>query len=337
MRTLALVACLSLSVCLLVLVSSPLAGAVAPKKAASAAAGSATDEGTTPAAETATKSADAPADQPQQSRIEKEVLASETKWMALQTQEMTLSTGIMGAQMQANQLVTDPPDKVAEKFAKPGGGLSANMAQYKQIMLKAAQQYAAFDNQLAAVLKSLKFTDHEKESAPADLKTRLDAAIAKYTAKHRTILERVAEIYDRVAEYRPALQAYTADYQLIPEKERAKEKKLIEKLGDLSDKCGDFKNAVLYYKILFDATPEAQRWKNWQFNEKFADVLVRAGDPADALQIYQQTLAAMDANTKKDHGKSFQQKISSLGGTTPTPPKAATATPAATAGGGKHW
>ena len=334
MRALPLVVFLGLSVCLIAVWSGPGSGAVAPKKAATPAATEAPGGADGPPAEETTpagKGAGQPADQPQQSRIEKEVSAAEAKLMTVQTQEMTLSTNLMAAQLQANQLVADP-GRINEKFAK--GTITPGMAQYKQVMLRCAQQYASLDNQVLTILKSLKALDRERDAAPAEMQARLEAIVAKYQAKHRSCLERLGELYDRVGEFRLALQAYLAVFQMIPEKDRAKERKLIEKIASLYEHCGDFRNALGFYRIIWDATAERDRIRDGQLCDRLCNMLDKTGDFQDELALYRQRL---DNTTDGNARKGFQDRITALEKKLGISAKGPATTPAPTGGGKRYW
>ena len=247
-----------------------------------------------------------------EARLEKQIASIEDRMMSLQEEELNLSMKIMQARQKANEGVENP-GKVAEKLAKGESG--KGLRQYKAIMVSCARQLQAFGAKLQPLLKQVKALQPDREKAPEPLKARIDTVTARVESKHRTNLEKVAQMYEQCAEFRAALSINLSIYKSIPANQRAKEAVLIETIGELYNKAGDPKNALLFYKSLFEAKNPKDRYKDRKLGMTVAALYVKCGDKRSAVQLYQALLNALarDKRTEKE-GKELQKKIEEIAG-----------------------
>ena len=247
-----------------------------------------------------------------EARLEKQIAAIEDRMMSLQEDELNLSMKIMQARQKATEGVENP-GKVAEQLAKGGGG--KGLRQYKIIMVSCARQLQAYGAKLQPLLKQVKALQPDREKAPEPLKARIDMVTARVESKHRTTLEKVAQIYQQSAEFRAALGIYLSIYKSIPANQRAKEAVLIETIGESYSKAGDPKNALLFYKSLFEAKDPKSRYTDRKLGMKVADLYVRCGDKRSAVQLYQAMFNALPTNKRTEkEGQELQNKIEAIGG-----------------------
>ncbi len=247
-----------------------------------------------------------------EARVEKQIASIEERMMLLQEQELNLSMKIMQARQKASEGVENP-GKIAEKLAKGESG--KGLRQYKAIMISCARQLQAFGAKLQPLLKSVKVLQRDREKAPEPLKARIDTVTARVESKHRTNLEKVAQIYKQCAEFRAALGIYLSIYKSIPANQRAKDTVLTETIGELYDKGGDPKNALLFYKSLFEAKSPKTRYNDRKLGMKVAELYAKCGDKRSAVQLYQALFNALpkDKRTEKD-GQELLKKIEGIEG-----------------------
>jgi len=241
--------------------------------------------------------------------IEKQVEAIESRMATLQEEELNLSVRIMQAQQKANEGLKEPA-KVTERLAKGEG--AKELRQYKAIMLSCAGQLQAFDGKLLPLLKSVKALQQDRAKASEALKARIDTVTARVEAKHRTTLEKVANLYERCAEWRAAFGIYSKLYGEIPEAERVKNTFMTEKMAELCDKVGDPKMSLLLYRTLFEAKSVKDRYKDKALGEKVAKAYERCGDFMSAYKVYKALLDAIPRDKQEKDGKGLRDRMQEL-------------------------
>jgi hypothetical protein len=228
--------------------------------------------------------------------------------------------------------------KIRQELEK--GSKKAEHLQYRAAVEAVAGQYRALAERCGRIVNMTKTLERDREKAPADVQARIDAVSKLAADKYRSLLGKVAELYDKCADAKNALAAYQSIYQMtpeakrdrpmkqkladlckkvgdarnaaalykailesIPENERYKDRKLVEDAAAACKDAGDLRTALLLYKALWDAIPEKDRAKDWALGEKLADLCEKAGDRRSALQVYQMCYDAMSDTDKKDKKK----------------------------------
>ena len=281
-------------------------------------------------------------------RIETQLESVESRMISLQEQEFTLTMQIMQAQQKAQQGLKEP-GKAAEQLANGERGKA--LLEYKAVMISWAGQLQAFDGRLFPLQKTVAGLQRDRDKAPEVLRARIDAVAGRVEGKHRTNLEKIANMYEQVAEWRGALGIYLKMYKDIPEARRKTDWGMITKLADLYEKLGDNRNALLLYKGVLDAKKEKERFndknlcdkigglyskmgdyrsalaiykghfetipKKGRYNDrdiggKLADLYVKTGDPRTALTLYRSLYDAIPQDKKDSDGKDIHGKIKEI-------------------------
>jgi len=242
-------------------------------------------------------------------RVEKQIEAIQSRMMALQEQEFSLNMKVMETQQTANKGV-ESPAKAAEQLAK--GAKTKGLKEYKALLVSCAQQVQAFDGKLFPLVKAAAGLEKDRPQVPDKLKARIDEVVNRVNSKHRSNLEKVAQLYELTAEWRGALGVYTKIQKDMPEAQRAKDTALIRKIADLSDKCGDYRNSLAGYKSLFDAKNPKERFNDRDLGEKLADAYEKCGDAKAAYAIYKGLLEALPKDKRDTDGKGIKDKMEKL-------------------------
>jgi len=243
-------------------------------------------------------------------RVEKQLESIQSRMLALQEQEFNINLKVMDAQQRANKCVENPGNAASE-IAK--GGKNPKLREYKSIMLTCAQQLQAFDGKLAPLLKSLAALERDRAAVPDNVKARIDEVASRVRSKHRTNLEKIANVYEQTAEWRPALTIYLGFYKEKPEAERLKDRTLSEKIADLYDKSGDPRNALAIYKGLFEGKKPNERYNDRGLGEKLGDAYEKCGDLKAAFTTYKGLLDALPKDKRDTDGKGLQEKMENVG------------------------
>jgi hypothetical protein len=278
-------------------------------------------------------------------KIEKQVANVQERMTALQQEEFTVSMAAMKAQQAAQG--TEDPNKIRDELAK--GNHKREYLEYKAACENAAQQYQALAEKYLRVVNMVKTLERDREKAPAELQPKIDELSRRAQDKYRSLLEKVADLYDKCAGYKMALQIYLTLYQAVPEDKR--DRALKEKIADLYEKVGDLKNAAALYKAIFDSLPEKSRFKDkkiceklgglyekaddlrsalaiykgfWDalpagdrgkergMGEKLGDLLDKGGDPRSSLEVYKVCYESIPADKRENDGKTLRNKIYNL-------------------------
>ncbi|MBL7139424.1 MAG: hypothetical protein ISS74_00795 [Planctomycetes bacterium] len=236
--------------------------------------------------------------------ISKKIQVIDERLSALQQQEFALMGKIMEMQQKANSLVDDP-SKVPGRLAK--GDRSGDLMKFKAFIVASAQQVQRFDAQFLPLIKQVQQLQQKTQDAPEPIKVQVEGVASRVMGKHRTNLEKIANLYEQAGEWRPALAHYLQVYAMIPESERLKENELTESIADMYHRLGDYKHSLALYKALFEAKPEKQRYSDTKFAEKVADAFLQGGDPKTALEMYRQVHDKI--SDKDEKGKRERARI----------------------------
>ena len=278
-----------------------------------AAAEKAPDKAPDPSTPPATAGKDEPAKTSGQegatAKIEKQINSMQDRMSELQTQEFKISTEVMRIQMAAQQaLGTIAPDKARDDLAK--GATKKELVDYRAALVNCAGQWKGFADRYMSVVRTGRGLEAMREKAPPELQTKIDEVARKAEDKYRTLMERVADLYEKVGDYRSALQINLSLYQAVPENKRAGERQLKEMIATLYERVGDGRNALTMLKGIMDGLPEKDRYKDKKLAERVAGLYEKAGDTRTAFQILK---AAVEAVPEKDRYSKERKMAEHLG------------------------
>jgi tetratricopeptide (TPR) repeat protein len=242
-------------------------------------------------------------------RIEKQMGAVQDRMTELQNEEFKVSMGIMQAQQKATQALKDPA-KAPDELAK--GNKTRELLEYRNVMVQAAQAWQGFAEKFQRCVNMMKALERDREKAPADLQAKIDELNNKVDAKYRSLLEKAADCYDKVAEFRSALGIYLAIFQSIPEAKRATEKDLMLKIAGLYGKAGDVRNALATYQNALAGVPEKERFKDKKTGEQLANLYEKAGDLKSAFLTLKGTYEAVPEKDRYTKEKGLGEKLGGL-------------------------
>ncbi len=236
-------------------------------------------------------------------RVEKQIESIESRMMLLLEEELNLSIRISRAQQKANAGLKDP----SKAAVRPSKGEKA-----KAIMLYCAKQRQACDAKLLPLLKSVKALQRDREKAPEALKVRIDVVTARIEGKHRANLEKIANLYERCAEWRAALGIWSKLYGEMPENERVKNTVMTEKMAELCGKVKDFKRVLMLYRSLFEAKSVKDRYRDRKLVEKVAKAYEQCGDFRSAYRLYKALHDAIPRDKREKDGKGLRARMKEM-------------------------
>ena len=280
----------------------------------------------------------APAQPPPQEvavkNIEKLLNSARNKMNDFQKEEFQIEMASIKSQGTALQAVKNPKNATAD-IAK--NKMTPEVKAYRDVVLAAAREWHGFQQRYSAIIgRTIKSLEREKPDAPANLQADIDSYVSKFNDKNRTLLMKVAGLYETAADYQGALGVLAAAYQDMPEDKRAGAQDLKMKMADLYSKAGDHAGALAAYKSILDAKPEKDRYKDAKLCEKLGDEYKATGDLKAALDLYKHALSAMSGAKPAKGAKankaaeSLQKKIADLEKKVGPPAPASTPAPAKT-------
>ena len=151
-------------------------------------------------------------------KITQQIDSIQERLLSLQNDEIELSMKLMQMQQKALEGVENP-GKAAEELAK--GSTARGLGQYKATMIACAGQVQSLDRRLFPLLKSVQGLKREREDAPKEVQARIDDIANRVESKHRANMEKVAGMYEQVAEYKSALGIYLSIFKELTEADRA--------------------------------------------------------------------------------------------------------------------
>lgn len=168
-------------------------------------------------------------------KLAKQIANIEDRLKSLQAEASQVSMAEVAAQGVAKGQDTRQVRDELEKGSKKPEHL-----QYRAAMEAVAGQYRALAEKYERVLGMTKILERDREKAPADKQAQIDDLSKRAADKHRSLLEKIVEVYEKCADYKNALQVYQGFYQAISEAKRDRPMK--QKLCDLYKKVGDAKD-----------------------------------------------------------------------------------------------
>jgi tetratricopeptide (TPR) repeat protein len=242
-------------------------------------------------------------------RIQGQVDSLRGRLNALRIEESQLQIAAMKAEWAAAQGL-DHADQAAEKLAK--GETAPELQRYRATVLRNAQEWQVFRNRFIRLAGALKPLERQRDALPGELQAEIDGLSARVSAKDRTLLLRMANLYEKVAEYRAAWAICASVYQDIPEDRRIGERALKEKMASLAEKCGDYRAAATLLKSILDVRPEKDRYNDRKLGERLGDLYVKSGAPREALDLYRRLYAAMPQQEREKNGAGLHDKIAAI-------------------------
>lgn len=242
-------------------------------------------------------------------RIEGQVASLRDRLNALRIEESQIQVVAMKAEWLAAQDI-DRADQAAEKMAK--GEATGELQPYRAAVLRNAQEWQVFRSRFARMAGALRPLQRQRDALPRDLRAEIDGLDARVAAEERTLLIRIANLYEKVAECRAAWAICASAYRDIPEDRSAGERALKEKRAGLAEKCGDTRAAVTLLKGILDARPEKDRYNDRKLGERLGDLCAKAGAPREALDLYRRLYAAIPERDREKNGASLHDKIAAL-------------------------
>ena len=225
-------------------------------------------------------------------KVEKLIASTRARMNDYQKEELDLEMASLKAQQAASQGVKGPANR--------------------NVMLAAAREWQGFAERFAGLGRTLKTLVAERPNVPANLQAEVDSLILRFNQKNRGLQMKVADFYERVAEYRSALAICMALYQDIPEDKRAGEGALKDKIAALCEKCGDNATALTIVKGIVDARPEKDRYADLKLSERLGGLYEKMGDLKNALDVYKRALNAIPADKRAKGGAALQKKIAAV-------------------------
>ncbi|MBE3070326.1 MAG: hypothetical protein IMZ66_08830 [Planctomycetes bacterium] len=228
-------------------------------------------------------------------RLEKQVFAFEDRLDRLQIEESELQMATMKAEWAAARSLAEP-GKAGEQMAK--GALSPELRRYRDAVLRGVQQWQAFRGRFVRFAATVRPLEHQREGLPPRVRAKINNLLARVQAKDRSLLVKLANLYEKVAEYRSAMAARMTIYKAMPPDRRAGERAFTEKIADLAEKCGDYRTALTLIRSVVEARSEKDRYGDKRLGERLGDLYAQSGDPGSAFQAYKATFEAIDEKSR---------------------------------------
>ncbi len=239
------------------------------------------------------------------SDIEKQVQRINESLMALQDQEFSLTMQISQAQQKAQALIKNPGN-ASKELAR--GKRSPALLKYKAVLIASARRLQQFDRRLAPLMKQAEALQRKRDQAGETVQAMIDSVTATLQGKHRTNLEKIGNLYEQAAEWRPALAAYLQVYSSIPKTQQTKNPDLVKTIADLYDKVGNPKQALSLFNQLFEKRKPEKRYKDTELAERVADLHAKTGKPQTALEMYRKLYEHIPEDKKHERDRKRVRK-----------------------------
>ena len=171
-------------------------------------------------------------------RLEKQIASIRDKLAALQSEEAEVS-------IKAQQILLAGSEKVKD-IARAGenlfrGKMDSTLAEYKKAVITNIQMWQAFGEKVNRLLSVAKEMDRNRERAPKSVQPKIQDIFAQVEDKYRSIVLKMADLYERGGDYRNAWTFYQAAMVSLPEKARYQDKDLVQRMAGILDKLKEFK------------------------------------------------------------------------------------------------
>lgn len=242
-------------------------------------------------------------------KAEKLISSVRDKMNDFQKEEFHLEMASMKSMFAASQGIKDL-GKAADQIAKDA--MTPELRVYRAAVLGAAGKWHEFQQRYSGIGRTLSTLERDRAGLPKKLQDEIDSLAMRFDQKNRGLVMKVADMYERVAEYRGALAIYGDLYKDIPEDKRKGERALKEKIAGLCEKVGDPASALGLVKGIVEDRPEKDRYKDRKLGEWLGRLYEKTGDIENALEVCKKTLNAVPADKRAKDGAALKKKIGEL-------------------------
>jgi tetratricopeptide (TPR) repeat protein len=185
-------------------------------------------------------------------RAEKQVASVRDKLAALQTEEMAISNKVQNILLAGSENVKDM-GHASENLSK--GRVEGGLAEYRQALATSIQMWQAFGEKVNHLLSVARTMERNRERSPKSVQPKIQEIFSQVEAKYRSIILKIADLYERGSDYRNAVILYQMALELLPEKTRYRDKELVQKMVELLEKLKEFKVELQLLKAYAAANP----------------------------------------------------------------------------------
>jgi tetratricopeptide (TPR) repeat protein len=185
-------------------------------------------------------------------RVEKQIASVRDKLAALQNEEMEISVKTMKLQLNGAQNVKDM-EHASENLFK--GTLGPGLAEYKQSLVTSVQMWQAFGEKVNRLLSVAKAMERDRERAPKSVQPKIQDIFSQVEVKYRSIVLKMADLYERGGDYRNAVIFYQTALELLPKKARYQDKDLVQRMAGMLEKLKEFKVELQLLRAYAAANP----------------------------------------------------------------------------------
>ena len=214
------------------------------------------------AAKSSDTTAPPPAKEPSAKALAQEAVATEAfekKIASLRDKLATLQSEEIGVSIKAQQILLAGLENVKDMGnagenlfqGRTGGGL----AEYRQAIAANIQMWQAFGEKVNRLVPIANGLDRERGRAPKGIQPKIQEIVSLVQAKYRSIVLKMADLYERGGDYRNAVTFYRTALELLPEKSRYEDKGLVQKMATLLDKLKEFRAELQLLKAYGEANP----------------------------------------------------------------------------------
>ena len=185
-------------------------------------------------------------------RVEKQIASIRDKLASLQNEEMEVSVKAQKILLAGSEKVKDM-EHASENLSK--GKMKGGLAEYKQSLATSVQMWQAFGEKVNRLVIVAKGLDRERERAPKSVQPKIQDIFSQVEVKYRSIVLKMADLYERGGDYRNAVIFYQAALELLPEKERYRDKDLVQWMAGMLEKLKEFRVELQLLKAYAAANP----------------------------------------------------------------------------------
>jgi hypothetical protein len=185
-------------------------------------------------------------------RVEKQIASIRDKLAALQNEELEISVKTMKLQLSGTQNIKDM-EHASDNLFK--GKMDGGLAEYKQSLVTSIQMWQAFGEKVNRLLGVAKGLDRERGRTPKSVQPKIQDIFSQVEVKYRSIVLKMADLYEKGGDYRNAWIFYRAALELLPEKARYQDKDLVQRLAVVLEKLKEFRAELQLLKAYAAANP----------------------------------------------------------------------------------
>ena len=207
-------------------------------------------------------------------RVEKQIASVRDKLAALQSEEMEVSVRAQQILLAGSEKVKDVGNAGENLF---NSRMEVGLAEYKQAVIANLQMWQAFGEKVDRLLNVAKGLERNRERVPKSLRPKIQEIVSLVEVKYRSIVLKMADLYERLGDYRKAVIFYRTALELLPEKARYEDKGLVLKMATLLDKLKEFQAELQLMKAYAAANPN-----DAMFTQKINEMEKKYGAAAPA-------------------------------------------------------